>query len=114
MITVVVGKSRNTTPLSSAVGEKITRTANANCTNRDRKPHEPQLKIGRTATANRKNSDRKEPRPNRGVNLFLGSTVFKSHLNNCCDFPGIQSIKIGLLTGNNEIATDTFNLNNFK
>ena len=55
MITVVVGKRRNTTPWFSAVGEKKTaRTATANCTNRDRKPH--------------------EPRPNRSVNLFQGST----------------------------------------
>ena len=114
MITVVVGKRWNTTPWFSAVGEKTartatanctnhnrklheprpqtTRTATANCTNRDRKPHEPQLQISRTATANctnraanRTNRDRKphepcrkphEPRPNRSVNLFLGSTVY--------------------------------------
>ena len=55
MITVVVGTRRNTTPWFSAVGEKTARTATANRTNRERKPH--------------------EPRPNRSVNLFLGSTV---------------------------------------
>ena len=62
MITVVVGKRRNTTPWFSVVGEKTARTATVNCTNRklhrnrDRKPH--------------------EPRPNRSVNLLLVSTVF--------------------------------------
>jgi hypothetical protein len=55
MITVVVGKRRNTTPWFSAVCEKTARTATANRTNSDRKPH--------------------EPRQNRSVNLFLGSTV---------------------------------------
>ena len=54
MITVVVGKRRNTTPWFSAVGEKTERTATANCTNRDRKPH--------------------EPRPNRSV-ISIGNTV---------------------------------------
>ena len=95
MITVVVGKRWNTTPWFSGVGEKTARTATANCTNCDRKPHEPQLQIARTATANCTHRDRKphepcrkphEPRPNRSVNLFLGSTVycysneFHSHL----------------------------------
>ena len=50
MITVVVGKRRNTTPWFSAVGEKNARTATANCTNRDRtnrKLHEPQPQIAK-------------------------------------------------------------------
>ena len=47
MITVVVEKRRNTTPWFSAVGEKNARTATANCTNRDRKPHETQPQIAR-------------------------------------------------------------------
>ena len=80
MITVVVGKRRNTTPWFSAVGEKnarrklygpqTARTATANCTNRNRKLHEPQLQIARTATANRTNRVDKthEPRPKRSVN----------------------------------------------
>ena len=65
MITVVVGKHRNTTPQFSVVGEKTTRTATANCTNRDHKPHEPQPQTARTATGNRMNHDRKPyaPRP---------------------------------------------------
>jgi hypothetical protein len=54
MITVVVGKRRNTTPWFSAVGEKTARTATANCTNRKRKLHEPQT----ARTANRTNRDR--------------------------------------------------------
>ena len=49
MITVVVGKRRNTTPWFSVVGEKTARTATVNCTNR---------KLHRTATANRTNRDR--------------------------------------------------------
>ena len=106
MITVVVGKRWNTTPWFSAVGEKTARTATANCTNRNRKLHEPQPQIARTATANHTNRNRKlhEPRPqttrtatanctNRDRkphepcrkpheprpnrrNLFLGSTVY--------------------------------------
>ena len=77
MITVVVGKRRNTTPWFSAVGEKTEQTATANCTNRDRKPHDRDRKLheprpltartatARTATANRTKRDRKphEPRP---------------------------------------------------
>jgi hypothetical protein len=65
MITVVVGKRRNTTPWFSAVGEKSAQTATANCTNRDRKQHdrdrkpqEPRPQTARTATANRTNRDR--------------------------------------------------------
>ena len=58
MITVGVGKRRNTTPWFSAVCEKTAHTANANCTNRDRKPHEPRPQIAQTATANRTNRDR--------------------------------------------------------
>jgi hypothetical protein len=72
MITVVVGKRRNTTPWFSAVGEKTAQTATANRTNRNRKLHEPRPPTGQTATANRTN---REPRLNRSVNLFLGSTV---------------------------------------
>ena len=70
MITVVVGKRRNTTPWFSAVGEKTARTATANFTNRDHKAHEPQLQIARISTANRTNRDLKphEPRPNCSVN----------------------------------------------
>jgi hypothetical protein len=65
MITVVVEKRRNTTPWFSAVGEKNPRTATANCTNRNRKLHEPQPQTARTATANRTNRNRKphEPQP---------------------------------------------------
>ena len=65
MITVVVGKRWNTTPWFSAVGEKTARTATANCTNRNRKLHEPQPQIARTATANHTNRNCKlhEPRP---------------------------------------------------
>ena len=51
MITVVVGKRRNTTPWFSVVGEKTARTANR--TNRDRELHEPRPH---------------KPRPNRSVN----------------------------------------------
>jgi hypothetical protein len=64
-----------TSPWFSAVGEKTERIATANCTNRNRKPHEPQPQISRTATANRTNRDRK-PQPNRSVNLFIGGTVY--------------------------------------
>ena len=70
MITVVVGKRRNTTPWFSAVGEKTAqtataRTASANLMNRDRKLYEPRPQIVRTATANCTNRDRKlhETRP---------------------------------------------------
>jgi hypothetical protein len=72
MITVVVGKRRNTTPWFSAFGEKTAQTATANCTtatanrtSRDRKLYEPRPKTVRTATENRTNRDRKpyEPRP---------------------------------------------------
>jgi hypothetical protein len=55
MIIVVVGKHRNTTPWFSAVGEKTARTATANRTHRNRKPHAPQPQTARTATANRTN-----------------------------------------------------------
>jgi hypothetical protein len=42
-----------------------------------RKPHAPPPQTARTATANRTHRDRKphEPQRNRSVNLFLGSTV---------------------------------------
>ena len=70
MITVVVGKRRNTTPWFSAVGEKIARTSTANCTtataNRtNRKLHEPRPQTARTATASCTNRDRQPhaPRP---------------------------------------------------
>jgi hypothetical protein len=65
MITVVVGKSRNTTPWFSVVGE----------TNRNRELHEPQPQIARTANRTKRNRKPHEPQPNRSVNLFLCSTV---------------------------------------
>ena len=70
MITVVVGKRRNTTPWFSAFCGK-------NRANHNRKLNELRTQTARTATANCTNSDRKphEPRPNRSVNLSLGSTV---------------------------------------
>jgi hypothetical protein len=78
MITVVVGKRRNTTPWFSAVGEKNERTATANCTTRDRKPHEPQPQIARTATARTASAKRtNRDRTAVLINLFLGSTVYK-------------------------------------
>ena len=70
MITVVVGKRRNTTPwFSVSVKEQneprpqTARTATVNRTNRDRKPyeprpHEPRPQTAQTATANRTNRDR--------------------------------------------------------
>jgi hypothetical protein len=62
MITVVVGKRRNTTPWFSAVDEKKR-------TNHNRKLHElrPQ--------PHDRNRKLHEPRPNRSVDLTLGSTV---------------------------------------